>query len=55
MWNFKFFLCDSDSEEGDISFLQIMVVFEIKKNESKRKHWVSEFFHKQEEKDHSTI
>ena len=45
----------SDSEEGDILFLQIMVVFEIKKNESKRKHWVSEFFHKQEEKDHLTI
>ena len=40
----------SDSEEGNMFFLQITVMFEIKKNESKRKHQVSEFFHKQEEK-----
>ena len=38
----------SDSEEGDILFLQITVMFEMKKkNESKRKHLVLEFFHKQ--------
>ena len=37
-----------DSEEGDILFLQITVMFEMKKkNESKRKHLVLEFFHKQ--------
>ena len=40
----------SDSEEGDMLFLQIMVMFEIEKNETIRKHWVLEFFHKQEEK-----
>ena len=35
----------SDSEEGDILFLQITVMFEMKKkNESKRKHLVLEFF-----------
>ena len=46
----------SDSEEGGILFLQIVVMFEMKKkNESKRKHRVSEFFHKQEEKGYSTI
>ena len=39
----------SDSEEGDILFFQITVMFEMKKkNESKRKHLVLEFFHKQE-------
>ena len=38
------------------AILQIAVIFEIKKkNESKRKHQVPEFFHKQEKKDHSTI
>ena len=37
--------------EVGILFLQIAVMFEIKKkNESKRKHRVPEFFHKQEEK-----
>ena len=37
----------SDSEEGGILFWQIAVMFEmIKKNESKRKHRVPEFFHK---------
>ena len=41
----------SDSGDGDILFLQATVMFEMKKkNESKRKHRVSEFFHKQEEK-----
>ena len=41
----------SDSEEGGILFLQKAVMFEMKKkNESKRKHRVPEFFHKQEEK-----
>ena len=41
----------SDSEEGGILFWQIAVMFEMKKkNESKRKHRVPEFFHKQEEK-----
>ena len=41
----------SDSEEGSILFLQITVMFEMKKikrKESKRKHLVLEFFHKQE-------
>ena len=34
-----------------ILFLQRAVIFEMKKkNESKRKYWVPEFFHKQEEK-----
>ena len=47
----RFTLKDSDSEEGGILFLQIAVMFEIKKkNESKRKHRVPEFFCKQEEK-----
>ena len=50
----------SGSERGGILFLQIAVMFGMKtkkkkKNESKRKHLVPEFFHKQEEKDHSTI
>ena len=41
----------SDSEKGGILLLQIAVIFETKKkNESKRKHRVPEFFHKQEEK-----
>ena len=41
----------SDAEEGGILFLQIAVMFEMKKkNESERKHRVPEFFHKQEEK-----
>ena len=41
----------SDSEEGGILFLQVAVMFEMKKkNESKRKHQVREFFHKQEKK-----
>ena len=40
----------SDLEEGDMLFLQIMVMFEIKNNATKRKHWVLEFFHKQKEK-----
>ena len=40
----------SGSEERAL-FLQIVVTFEIKnKNESKTKHRVPEFFHKQEEK-----
>ena len=46
----------SDSEEGDILFLQKAVMFEIKKkNKSRRKHRVPEFFHKKKKKDHSTI
>ena len=41
----------SDSEVGGIFFLQIALMFEMKKkNESKRKHRVPKFFHKQEEK-----
>ena len=41
----------SDCEEGVILFLQMVVMFEMKnKNESKKKHQVPEFFHKQEEK-----
>ena len=43
----------SGSEEGGISFLEIAVIFGIKKkkkNESKKKHQVPEFFYKQEEK-----
>ena len=41
----------SDSEVRGILFLQIVVLFEMKKkNESKRKHRVPGFFHKQEEK-----
>ena len=40
----------SDSEERGILFLQIAVMFEMKKDDSKRKHRVPEFFHKQEEK-----
>ena len=41
----------SDSEMGGILFLQIAVMFEMNnKNESKRKHWVAEFFQRQEEK-----
>ena len=41
----------SDPEDGGILFLQIAVVFEMKKkNESETKHQVAEFSHKQEEK-----
>ena len=42
----------SGSEEEGILFLQIAVMFEMKKkkNESKRKHRAPEFFHKQEGK-----
>ena len=41
----------SGSEERGILFLLIAVIFEMKKkNESKTKHRVLEFFHKQEEK-----
>ena len=41
----------SDSEEGSILLLLIVVVFELKnKNESKRKHWVPEVFCRREEK-----
>ena len=44
------------SEKGGILFLQITGMFEMKKkNESKRKHRIAEFFHNQEKKDHSTI
>ena len=49
--NFISFNSISDSEKGGVLFLQIAVMFEMKnKNESKRKHRVPEFFHKQEEK-----
>ena len=52
----SFFYIISDSEEGGILFLQIAVMFEMKKkNESKRKHRIPEFFHKQEKKDHSAM
>ena len=42
----------ADFEEGGILILQIAVMFGIKKkkNESKRKHQVPEFLHKQEDK-----
>ena len=41
----------SDSEEEDILFLQLAVLFKRKKKEeSKRKIWVQELFRKQEEK-----
>ena len=41
----------SGSEKERILFLQIAVMFEMKKkNESKGKHQVPELFHKQEEK-----
>ena len=46
----------SDSEMGGILFLQIAVIFEKKKkNESKRKHRVPEFFTNKKKKDRSTI
>ena len=41
----------SGTEKGGIYFLQIALIFEMKKkNESKRKHRVQEYFPKQEEK-----
>ena len=41
----------SDSEEEDILFLQLAVLFKMKKKEErKRKKWVRELFRKQEEK-----
>ena len=44
------------SEEGGILFLQITGMFEMKKkNESKRKHRIAEFFDKQEKKDFSNL
>ena len=47
-------ICDSDKE--GILFLQIAVIFEMKKkNESKRKHRVTEIFTNKKKKDHSTI
>ena len=46
--NFQVF---SISFQIGILFMQITVIFEMKKkNESKRKHRVPEFFYKQEEK-----
>ena len=40
----------SDSEEGDILFLQLAVMLKTKKNnERKRKYWVPDFFRKREE------
>ena len=47
----SFFDIISDSGQGGILFLKIAVIFEMKKkNESKRKHWIPEVFHKKEEK-----
>ena len=50
----SFFDIISGSEEGNILFLRIVVMFGMKKkkkkNESKRKHRVPELLHKQEEK-----
>ena len=49
----SFFDIISGSEEGNVLFLPIVVMFGMKKkkkNESKRKHLVPELFHKQEEK-----
>ena len=50
----SFFDIISGSEEGNILFLRIVVMFRMKKkkkkNESKRKHRVPELLHKQEEK-----
>ena len=41
----------SDSEEEDILFLQLAVLFKMKKKkERKRKKWVRELFRKREEK-----
>ena len=41
----------SDFEEGDISFLQLAVIFKTKKNnERKIKYWVQGFFRKREGK-----
>ena len=52
LWCTSFFDIISDSEEGGILFLQIVVMFEMKKkNESKIKHWVIKFFRKREEKE----
>ena len=46
----------SDSEKGGILFLQMVVIFKMKKkNESKSKHRVPEFFTNKKKKDHSTI
>ena len=40
----------SDSEERDILFLQLVVLFKMEKNKSrKRKKWVRELFRKWEE------
>ena len=50
----SFFDIISGSEEGNILFLRIVVMFGMKKkkkkNESKRKHRVPELLHKREEK-----
>ena len=49
----SFFDIISGSEEGNILFLRIVVMFGMKKkkkNDSKRKHRVPELLHKQEEK-----
>ena len=41
----------SDSEEKDISFLQLVVLFKTKKKKRrKRKKWVRKLFRKREEK-----
>ena len=49
--NFSSFNIISGSEERGILSLKIAVMFEMKKkNESKIKHRVPEFFHKREEK-----
>ena len=47
----------SDSEEGDILFLQLAVMLKTKKkNERKRKYWVPDFFFANKMKrEHSTI
>ena len=51
IWIMKFFWYHVHSEEEDILFLQLAVLFKIKKKEErKRKKWVRELFRKQEEK-----
>ena len=47
----KFFWYHVRSEEEDILFLQLAILFKMKKKEErKRKKWVRELFRKQEEK-----
>ena len=40
----------SDSEEEDILFLQLAILFKMKKKKERKKKWVRELFCKREEK-----